>query len=275
MNECSVYDFRYSASQFSSPDELRALLNGKTKKYVFQLEKGEETGYLHYQGRLSLIKKARKHPALKLFGDNPPQYFEPTSNPEYIKGDAFYQVKEQTRLEGPFRDDDVIPVKTKQMEMFFKWGLLPWQEQLIQTTSTFCLRKIDLVYDRTGNAGKSLFAEYYEYIGKAEEIPPFRLMDDIFAWVASRPIKPVYIVDMPRGMKKDKLGDFYSGLEVVKNGVCFDKRYTAKKLRFSRPRIIVFTNTLPNFNLMSKDRWSVWTITGNKLVKFLTEEDCI
>lgn len=70
---------------------------------------------------------------------------------------------------------------------------------------------------------------------------------------------------MPRGMKKDKLGDFYSGIEVIKNGVAYDKRYSAKKIRFDRPRIIVFSNELPNFELMSEDRWKLWTINDNKL----------
>ena len=65
---------------------------------------------------------------------------------------------------------------------------------------------------------------------------------------------------MPRGMKKDRLGDFYSGIEVIKNGASYDKRYAPDKKRFNRPRIFVFTNTLPVFELMSKDRWEIWTI---------------
>jgi hypothetical protein len=126
----------------------------------------------------------------------------------------------------------------------------------------FDMRKIDLIYDPTGNIGKSLFAEHLEYLGIAEEIPPFRMMDDIFQWVATRPIKPCYLVDMPRGMKKDKLGDFYSGIEVIKNGVAYDKRYKAHKVRFNRPRMFVFTNMLPNFSFMSKDRWNVWEVNS-------------
>jgi hypothetical protein len=135
--------------------------------------------------------------------------------------------------------------------------------------STFDMRKIDLIFDPVGNIGKSIFSEYLEYCGIAEEIPAFRLMDDIFQWVASRPIKKCYIVDMPRGMKKDKLGDFYSGIEVIKNGVAFDKRYGATKIRFDRPRVFVFTNALPEFSLMSKDRWNVWTVLENyEMVRF-------
>jgi hypothetical protein len=136
-------------------------------------------------------------------------------------------------------------------------------------STAFDMRKIDLIYDPNGNIGKSLFSEYLEYNGLAEEIPPFRLMDDIFQWVCSRPIKKCYIVDMPRGMKKDKLGDFYSGIEIIKNGVAYDKRYNAKKIRFDRPRIFVFTNMLPEFSLMSKDRWNVWIVDEEfKMVKY-------
>jgi hypothetical protein len=267
---CYVWDFRYSKSCFNNENELKDLLVGKVKKYVFQEECGS-TGYEHYQGRFSLIKKSRKLAILKLFSENPPQYLQPTVTEEHQK-EAFYCMKEETRVKGPWTDKDPPPPKlTKQMKYFISWGLRPWQATL-KDSLDFDMRAIDLVYDPNGNIGKSLFSEYLEYIGVAEEIPPFRLMDDIFAWVASRPIKPLYIVDMPRGMKKDKLGDFYSGIEVIKNGVAFDKRYTAKKERFDRPRIIVFTNTLPVFKLMSMDRWKVWTIKDDQLIDY-TEKD--
>ncbi len=111
-----------------------------------------------------------------------------------------------------------------------------------------------------------------EYKGIAEEVPPYRLMDDIFQWVCTRPIKPIYIFDMPRGMKKDKLADFYSGIEIIKNGVAFDKRHSAKKIRFNRPRIIVFTNELPVLELMSTDRWKIWKINNKfELNKYIIE----
>lgn len=264
---CYVWDFRYSKSCFNNENELKELFKGKVKKYVFQEECGA-SGYEHYQGRFSLIKKNRKTAILKLFSENPPQYLQPTVTQEHQK-DAFYCMKEDTRVAGPWKDTDPPPpILTQQMTMFQSWGLKPWQSSLEQKLATFDLRAIDLVYDPNGNIGKSLFSEYLEYKGVAEEIPPFRLMDDIFAWVASRPIKPLYIIDMPRGMKKDKLGDFYSGIEVIKNGVAYDKRYTAKKVRFDRPRIVVFTNTLPVFKLMSMDRWRIHTVKNDHLVDY-------
>lgn len=254
-----VWDFRYNADVFSGETELRELLKGIAKKYVFQLEEGD-SGYRHYQGRLSLIKKRRyseKHLVLKLFKDKPPNYFKPSVN----GGDNFYVVKEDTRIAGPFMDCDVVKPMTKQLTEFLQFNMYEWQKQIYDMAKIYNGRKIDLIYDPNGNIGKSLLSEYLEYEGLAEEIPPFRLMDDIFQWVASMPVKKSYIVDMPRGMKKDKLGDFYSGLEVIKNGVAYDKRYKASKIRFDRPRIFVFTNMLPVFKLMSPDRWNVWVIS--------------
>lgn len=261
-SQLAVWDFRYNASTFKSESELKAVLKGIAKKWVFQLERGDE-GYEHYQGRMSLIKgrrKGEKHILLKLFKETPPNYLEPTCKTEATKGDALYMMKEDTRLKGPWTDKDEVKVETTQLKIFQTFELRPYQRKLLEFARTFDMRKIDIIYDPVGNLGKSLFVEYMEYEGLAEEIPPYRLMDDIFQWVCTRPIKPCYVVDMPRGMKKDKLGDFYSGLEVLKNGVAYDKRYNATKIRFNRPRVFVFTNTLPEFSLMSRDRWNIWEV---------------
>lgn len=261
------YDFRYNGDLLT-PDEIKGFLKGIAKSWCFQLEKGD-SGYIHYQGRLSLIKKRRKNELLKLFV-SPPNYLAPTTNPTYYRGDNFYVQKLDTRISGPWTDKDVAPVLTKQLIMFKGLTLRSYQKRIIKECNIFDMRKINLIWDTTGCCGKSILSEYLESEGLAEEIPPFRLMDDIFQWVCSRPIKPAYVVDMPRGMKKDRLGDFYSGIEVIKNGVAYDKRYKAKKIRFDRPRVFVFTNILPNLKLMSQDRWEIWKITSDFKIEDIT-----
>jgi len=264
-NAVCGWDVRWNADGIT-PDEIKETLKGVVKKFVFQKEKGD-SGYLHYQGRISLIKKRRnKMKVLELF-TIPPNYCEPTLNAEHFKGDAFYQMKKDTREEGPWTDKDEVRYQTKQLLYFQGLELRPYQQDIVSMSKQFSLRSIDLIWDTTGNIGKSLLSEYMEYEGLAEEVPPFRLMDDIFQWVCSRPIKPSYIFDMPRGMKKDRLGDFYSGIEVIKNGVAYDKRYNAKKIRFDRPRIFVFTNTLPQLSLMSLDRWNIWQVNDKYELK--------
>lgn len=275
-NECCVWDITLSSDKNQDKEQIINFLKNKCKKWVIQLERGDTTGYLHWQCRINLKIKERKTALFKMLKAAEiviaTDAITPTSN-TCANGEQFwdYCTKDHTRIEGPWSSRDA-PL-TKQMEMFDKWGLRPWQKDLKELSKIFCLRTIDLIYDIDGNNGKSLFSEHMEYSGLAEEVPPFRLMDDIFQWVASRPIKQCYIFDLPRGMKKDKLGDFYSGIEVIKNGVAYDKRYTAEKIRFNRPRILVFTNTLPEFSLMSKDRWKVWSLYENTLKPYVVDEE--
>ena len=159
-NAVCGYDFRWNADDLS-PDDIRNLLDGVAKRYVFQKEQGDG-GLIHYQGRLSLIKKRRKFEALKLFKEPKPNYFEPTTNPEYFKGDAFYQMKKDTRIDGPWTDKDEIPVLTKQLSLFLKWDLRPFQKRIIEEAQEFDMRKINLIWDTTGNCGKSMLSEFME-----------------------------------------------------------------------------------------------------------------
>lgn len=259
-NPLAMWDIRHTVGVLDEED-MKKNLSKIAKKWVFQIEKSDN-GYIHFQGRISLIKKRRhteKHIVLNLM-DIKLEYFEPTTNPDYYSGEQFYMMKADTRIKGPWQDTDEVKVFTHQLDLFSKWELRGYQRDLYNMSTQFDMRQIDLIWDTTGNMGKSLFCEWMEFQGIAEEVPPYRMMDDIFQWVCTRPVKKCYIFDMPRGMKKDKLADLYSGIEVIKNGVAYDKRYKAEKIRFSRPRVFVFTNTLPNFDLMSKDRWKVWVI---------------
>lgn len=264
-NPIAMYDFTIPVDLYSV-ETLQSILRKNCKRWCFQKEEGA-SGYIHYQCRISLIKRRRYSHLLKQAKEGTiflKGNFSPTSNPTFYKGDMFYVMKEDTRIEGPWSDTDEIKTLTKQLKIFQTYELRCYQKAIMNEATKFDFRKINLIWDTTGNCGKSMLAEHMEYLGIAEEIPPFRMMDDIFQWVCSRGIKhgfkPCYIVDMPRGMKKDKLGDFYSGIEVIKNGVAYDKRYQGTKCRFDRPRIFVFTNTLPCFDLMSKDRWETWKI---------------
>lgn len=256
-NQCTWHDMTYHCDVEDEWKALRSWMMANCKEWGFQWEQNGD-GSKHYQIRVALKKKRRSLEIKAPFK----WHVKPTVKKNI--GEWHYLDKEDTRINGPWKHTDLNPTETKQMLLMKKWGLYPWQQTLLEKSSNFCLRTIDMIYDPTGNCGKSLFSEYMEYNGLAEEVPPYRLMDDLFQWVHGMPTRQCYIFDMPRGMKKDKLGDFYSGIEVIKNGVAFDKRHYPKKKRFSRPRIFVFTNTLPDFDLMSHDRWNVWTINQQK-----------
>lgn len=266
-NPIATWDITISKEAYATSHDLAEVFNEKFKKWCFQLEKGSNTDYIHWQCRVSTRGKSRNKPSIK--GVHP-DAITPTSNTN--KNNDFYVLKEETRVDGPWTDKDQPKTLTKQLELFLNLDFYPWQTSVLEMCNVWDPRWIDVIYDTEGNLGKSIFAEYLEYQGIAEEVPPYRNMEDIFQWVAGRPIKPVYIFDMPRGMKKDKLADFYSGIEVIKNGVAFEKRYCPDKKRFSRPRIFIFTNTLPKFELLSRDRWQVWRVRNKKLEIY--EEEC-
>lgn len=283
-NPVGVWDITLPCSLVNNQDNslhwLKNALDQCSKEWHFQLEKGE-SGLLHYQIRLSLKTKMRQSTMLNKSKNDKlpiPGRWSITSKAvmEEMKTnhDAFYVLKEDTRIEGPWSSTDTKGrYYTKQIQLFETYELRPYQKLIKLECEKFDLRRIDIIYDEIGNVGKSLLTEWLEYEGLAEEVPPFRAMEDIMGWVATRPIHKAYIIDMPRGMKKDKLADFYAGIESLKNGLCYDKRYSANKIRFDRPRIFVFTNSLPVFELLSKDRWVIWKMNKEFDVDIYSAEE--
>lgn len=275
-----IWDFTIPFDEYYHQDLklLKDKLSSNCKKWIFQREISQTNAYDHLQGRVSLRKKMVASSLIQVFksmGDiTHGVHLSPTTKTCVDTNNFSYVMKDDTRYDGPWSDQDPEEIPdTVQMKLFKQWNLYPWQKTISEQVNEFDMRCIDLIYDPNGNEGKSIFAEFLELQGDVEEIPPFRLMDDIFQWVAGCPGKKAYIVDMPRGMNKERLGDFYAGIEVIKNGVAYDKRYKRHKVRFSRPRIFIFTNTLPLFDLMSKDRWNVWII--NDQLELETYNECL
>ena len=53
----------------------------------------------------------------------------------------------------------------------------------------------------------------------------------------------------------------YTGIECIKNGFAYDKRYRYESMQIDRPQVIVFSNHFPEISAMSKDRWKIYRIT--------------
>ena len=261
-SQCATWDFTISCEKFPDKNKLFVLLSGWCKKWVFQQEfaptkdaDGEvidpKIGYLHWQGRVSLMKKKRQTEINKQIPI--PGKWSPTNNCVHEGHNFNYVMKFDTRVDGPWTDMDYSepPPLTRQLKTFLDQEMRPWQKQLKEMVIEEDDRSIKLIVDKQGNSGKSIFSEYLEYEHLAYEIPPFRLMEDIMQCAMSIKGQKCYIIDMPRALKKDKLSEFYSGLECLKNGVCYDKRYSFKKRRMDRPQVCVFTNVDPCWAYMS------------------------
>lgn len=278
---CAVYDFRMNAEGLSE-DSIISCIKQLAKHYIFQEEKGESTGYLHYQGRMSLIKKARKPELMKLWekiGLCPiPNYLEPTANPPKVFDYDCYASKAASRTRGPWTDKEK-PIYIPRQYRGKLDTLYPFQKFIFDTATQFDDRIINLIYCPKGNQGKSTIASICELYGKGIDLPPVndadRLIQSCCDICISKDIRdpsPIFI-DMPRAMNKERLNGIYTAIEQIKKGKLYDLRYTYKEYWIDSPQIWVFSNIEPDLSMLSLDRWRVWSIDGGKnLVRYEPED---
>lgn len=244
--------------------------NEIAKKWVFQLERGEETGYVHVQARVSLHKKKRlnEFKSFKNFTKN--KLFEsahvsPTSN--NALDDDHYCGKLDTRILGPWRhDDDVvkeckpqyIPRQVREIT-----EMRPFQKAIIKSLTVWDTRTINCVIQPPGKVGKSILISICRAYKYARVLPPVNDTKDLLRMVCDMPTSKAYLFDMPRAMNKDRLYQFYAAIETIKDGYAYDDRYHFTEKVFDCPNIWIFTNSKPDCNLLSKDRWVFWTVNPN------------
>lgn len=265
-SQVTGYDITIPGDRYANHNELGTTLKKWAKNFAFQKEKGEETDYVHWQVRLRLIKKKRLSEVLNDVAPIVGGHWTVTSKNTHARNSFNYVMKEDTRIEGPWTDKDMAdpPKLTRQLKTFLENDKYPWQQSICELVVVPDDRKIHFIYDEFGNCGKSIFAEYLEYRQLACELPPLRAFEDLMQFAAGLPDQKAYLIDMPRALKKDKLSEFYSGIECLKNGILWDKRYNAQKRRQDRPNIFVFANELPAFEFLSPDRWVVLEMQHDK-----------
>jgi len=275
-----LYDFRLNAEGLSEQVIITSLKR-IAKHFIFQEERGEASGYLHYQGRMSLMKKRRKHELMKDFKDLDlempvPNYLEPTTSEEFRIKSFSYVIKDVTRTRGPWSDKDEKKYIPRQYRNLLE-KLYPYQKVIFDSANIFDTRSINLIYCPKGNIGKSTIASLCELFGKGIDLPPINDSEkliqsccDICIAKDIRDPSPVFI-DMPRAMGKERLYGIYTAIEQIKKGKLFDLRYSYKEYWIDSPQIWVFSNLVPDLELLSHDRWKIWTVDDDmNLVKYDT-----
>lgn len=272
------WDFRCSAEGLTE-ETILVDIKRIAKHFVFQEEKGSTTGYLHYQGRMSLIKKARKAELMKLWKTLEltwplPNYLEPTVDAVHKSSDFSYVTKEDTRTRGPWSDKDKKVWVPPQYRMSLD-KLYPYQRVIYDSASVFDTRTINFLYCPNGNIGKTTITSLCEIHGKGLSLPP---VNDAQALVQAacglciakqeRYPSPIF-VDLPRCQDKSKLYGIFSAIEQIKNGKLYDLRYSYTEWWIASPQIWVFSNREPDLGMLSLDRWRVWTVDeGMALVAY-------
>jgi hypothetical protein len=261
-NAICTWDCTIPANKYTK-DQIIKWCNDYCKKWCFQLERGEKTNYEHYQLRCSTKVKTRnmtKH--LK------PGEWSPTSNEN--KDNDFYTTKDETRIDGPWSDQDEVIYIPKQIRNI---TLLPWQEQARLLSLKEEYRKIYIIFDPEGCSGKSTFGMYMHCNKFGRIVPPINNAKDLMRMVCDIPTSGCYILDLPRSYKKSELRGTFVALEQIKNGYVYDDRFKFKEKIIDSPVIWVFTNKLPNPKYLSKDRWAYFAIQNKQLVNYVPKPE--
>jgi hypothetical protein len=249
-----------------------------SKDWIFQLERGEK-GRLHYQGALSLRKKARKSELLSRFrvaynnmyseadtGLTVEQIFKNTTILPMMgsKEEAWkYCQKEDSQVKGPWSKEtkgqyngEDLPAR----EDFYNYQqyVLAMFEQ--HKKKPLADREVYWLYDPIGNTGKSVLTKYLLWKhGSDVMIVPRANAQNMRTVIIDRGPKLLYLFDLPRTLgREEHKEDIYSVIEDVKNGTVLSAMYGRDAQLLMYPPIVwVFSNYRPEVESLSLDRWVI------------------
>lgn len=262
-NALFIWDFTVSAKNHKheqakvQKDEIIAWCNLMGKKWAFQKERGNETGYEHYQCRISLKEKVR-------LPKNKGWHFTPTSG-EGSKTFS-YVMKEDTRIEGPWTDKDTaeyIPVKFRG-EFVYRG----WQKKVMEAIESMEDRKIILLTSKEGNKGKSWFQKHLKFRHNwvklaATLVTAQDIMRAAMNKIGARRVIPGICIDIPRSVSKKHMWTIGQAIECLLEGECYDDRYKFSDHDFEPCPIVVSTNWMPDLKIFSKDRWIIIDVNNS------------
>jgi len=264
--QLAVWEFTVPHAAERGPDFMKTQLRQLCKKWVFQLEEGD-TGYLHYQGRGSLIKRRRLAELLPLLEQLYLKgHWTPTVT-QNMTSEAMYCMKADTRKEGPWTDKDeeiYVPVQYRVPT------LLPFQQTVVDMAKVFDYRTINLIIDEQGERGKTILSAIGHLKHNGLRLPPVNDRERLLATVCDilrgkneRHPGPMFL-DLPRALDKRKLTEFITACEEIKAGHVADTRYGYRDWWFDSPPVWVFTNIDIDRKMLTASRWKVWRINAQE-----------
>lgn len=220
-------------------------------KYIFQREKGEDSGYEHWQGYLCLKVKKR----FQAIGLPKETHFEKTRN---VKCAIVYCAKHDTAVMPLEREVYGLKVP-RALDLISYEELRQWQKDIADNfdkPATKFDRKIHWFWEPTGGVGKSVLCKYF--VDQKNAICMSGKGNDALYGIQQYVLKngcgpEIVIMDIPRCVGFIS----HNALEKVKNGCFFSGKYEGGMVRFNTPHLLVFSNERPDFEKMSEDRWVV------------------
>lgn len=241
--------FGYDLKQIETIEQI---LSHECDWYLFQEEVCPETGRDHLQGTLKWKSRKRRTQCVKIImGAN----WNPTIS---ISSSIVYCSKELSKKIGGGRWYRGITVP-EPIRVCEPYG---WQLDVLNiVASEPDERTIHWFWEPTGNVGKSQLCKYL--VVKNGAIMLSGKSADMFHLLSKTKVSDIkcIIVDASRD---DCHFINYSAIEKIKNGLIFSGKYDGRQLVFNSPHIIVFANSPPDEERLSKDRWH---ITKIKVIK--------
>lgn len=267
--------------QLPTVERMCEVLTEFAKQWCFQLEKGHNQHKLHYQIRIILPEAQKKETILQVFScrfqDMRDVTFLPESNNSICQGGlAFYVMKDDTRMDGPWYDPSYVPRRRnlyKGEDLVCMEKPFPFQQSIIDAVSKPPDdRTINWVANFDGCAGKFKLMKYMRMNPQKFDFArvPLGTATQIKTSVIAKGPHRIYMVNLPRvrGSHESQY-DLFSALEEIKDGWVESAMYgKTDELLMMPPHEWIFSNELPNLQHASPDRWRVWTIENQCLVPY-------
>lgn len=254
---------------------LKSFLEFHTEQFIYQKEKGEETGREHLQGAFRTKMRMRKSTLLNSFKDDSYGFCGQVNLVQYLTVERMcgtwaesqaYCSKSDTRIGEVVTSSNLWQYDGGDVNFLeSKDSRYPWQNKIMSqifedneiNIKTADDRSIIWLQDTKGNSGKSKFVKYLCSTNSNIVKVTFGTAPQLRSAIISIGRKSVYIVDMPRTMgEDDSIPSLISTLEDLKNGFVVSVFYGKyQQLLMEPPHVIVMSNQKCPVNMMSDDRW--------------------
>ena len=157
---------------------------------------------------------------------------------------------------------------------FQNLNLYQWQQFVLDSRFKFNDRIVDCIVDTNGCNGKSTVAAYASLNKYGVDLPTqnegLKLIQSACNILTAKKLRHPGLIffDMPRAQSKKELAGLYTAIEELKKGRVYDFRHSYSEWWFDSPRIWVFTNKMPETQLLSHDRWRFWKIHERELLSY-------
>merc|ERR1711873_185914 len=201
-------------------------------------------------------------------------------------GKALYKILNK----GVVQEESFPPEWQRALDLYLKQGhqidhdtvvLKPWQMELMKHIDNPSDRKILWVQGEKCGEGKTWFQKYVQsLLGRRRVVAGGINIHSNSASIAhalsKRPLATTDIFLFNIGKARNREQEVnYSFIEDLKDRNVFASKYHSKELMIKVPNIVmVFSNSTPDVKELARDRWEIFSIENDELVKRQISKSC-